>query len=143
MEDLRYCALILSRYDRLRLLHVPSNLVSVIRECVNKQVGFLSFYGFNGEKKILNSYFCVLIGWRTKTWMMCIICKVCNQILILFFHCSGTYNYWKQKTTMGLLSLSWVVVPGGQTAMMLWKLAISSPPWWARSSPMGGRCVAL
>ena len=29
--------LIFFRYDRLRLLHVPSNLVSVIRECVNKQ----------------------------------------------------------------------------------------------------------
>lgn len=37
MEELRYCALILSRYDRLRLLQVPSNMVSVIRECVNKQ----------------------------------------------------------------------------------------------------------
>ena len=37
MDDVRYCSLILSRYDRLRLLHVPSSLVSVIRECVNKQ----------------------------------------------------------------------------------------------------------
>ena len=37
MEDVRYCSLILSRYDRLRLLNVPSNLVSIIRECINKQ----------------------------------------------------------------------------------------------------------
>ena len=37
MEETRYCALILSRYDRLRLLHVPSNLLSVIRDCVSKQ----------------------------------------------------------------------------------------------------------
>jgi hypothetical protein len=30
------CSLILSRYDRLRLLHVPSSLAPVIRDCINK-----------------------------------------------------------------------------------------------------------
>ena len=37
MEEIRYCSLILSRYDRLRLLNVPSNLVTIIREIINKQ----------------------------------------------------------------------------------------------------------
>lgn len=36
LEDIRYCALILSRYDRLRLLQVPSSLTPTIKECVNK-----------------------------------------------------------------------------------------------------------
>ena len=45
---------------------------------------------------------------------------------------SGTYNYLKLKITMGQLSSSWEVVPGGLTVMMLWRLDISSHPWWAR-----------
>ena len=36
LDEYRYCAIILYRYDRLRMLHVPTNLVPVIRECANK-----------------------------------------------------------------------------------------------------------
>ena len=35
LEDIRYSALILSRYDRLRLLQLPTSMVPVIKECIN------------------------------------------------------------------------------------------------------------
>ena len=34
--QVQYCALILSRYDRLRLLQMPASLVAVVRDCVNQ-----------------------------------------------------------------------------------------------------------
>jgi len=36
LEQVQHCGLLLSRYDRLRLLHVPPPVANVVRECAEQ-----------------------------------------------------------------------------------------------------------